>query len=145
MELELIPARRSEVSGPDNIPCSEWLTLLDHVEIAQVSLVTLYPSQFLGWEVHAERDEWHICLDGKMILAQASKGGIPMGGGFTDSVMVPSLVPHGLLNPSDSPVTLLIASSVPHYASEDCWHLNVAEGEVEHLLRLWQDAFGELE
>jgi dTDP-4-dehydrorhamnose 3,5-epimerase-like enzyme len=112
-------------------------------ETSQVNLVMLNPYTFDGWYIHGDREEWHICIKGDVLVALAGQGAVPSGERQPQAVLVPNLVAHGLYNAGSEPAWVIITSDQPHRMGDDDYPLTVRQDELETLETLWNNYYGD--
>jgi hypothetical protein len=134
--------RRIPTANPDGTIDGSWQRLLTDAAFGQLSLVVVTPATLQGWYIHGERSEWHVCIKGQLLIAQAGRGAVASSAAKPIAVEVPSLVPHGLYNAADVEAWVLVLSDLPHTGGEDEWPLPVADFELDHLAQLWHHYYG---
>jgi quercetin dioxygenase-like cupin family protein len=138
-------ARPRPLENPYGDPVGRWTPAILDGEIGQVDLVVIAPRTLHGFYIHPHRDEWHLCIKGRILVAQAGRGAIPSGEDHPEAVLVPALVAHGILNATDEEAWVLTASAQAHDLGSyglDSYPAPVSQEELAHLTRLWRDAYG---
>lgn len=142
MELRSWKCHEVELLSPSGELSGQVLPIIRGDEISQVSVVVVEPRTFIGWWIHADRDEWHTCIEGRVLIAQSGSGAIPTSQENPLTVHVPSLIIHGILNVDDTPAKIILTTSQPHEPDDQGMPMSVAPGELEHLINLWRDCYG---
>jgi hypothetical protein len=128
--------------APDGTEDGTWQRLLT-TPTYQLSLVVVNPLTLMGYYLHGERTEWHVCIKGQVLITQVARQAVPSSADRPVAVEVPALVPHGIYNASEEEAWVLVIADLPHKVDEDEWPLPVADFELEMLAEQWTKYYGD--